>query len=311
MVFTPKFEKFSNDARSYLDTGINDSVTSLVVGDEADFPSDGNFRILIGSELMLVTAVSGSTFTVVREIEGTTAASHSAGDSLRQILTAEALQQHIKDYAPFFGIKPLFNSLTDINGNNLTVSDFTWVNQDDAEAEDSEAGGIVMTIPRTSANASDLRILAKSAPSTPYHAIGIISHSSISYETEATDFAWASIGFRESSSGKLLSLSSVGGFKLIATRYTSPTVAASLVFEQDKYPKSPYMSFIRIGDDGTDLTLDYSNNGIDWTELYSENRGTHFDTAPDQLAFIGNGRWPSTVGSDTDHRAVLIHWSEE
>jgi hypothetical protein len=39
------------------------------------------FRVLVGTEIMIVTNVSGTTFTVTRGAEGTTAASHSSGDA--------------------------------------------------------------------------------------------------------------------------------------------------------------------------------------------------------------------------------------
>ena len=61
-----------------LDGLINSSVTTITVTSSADFPLEGEFRILVESEIMLVTAGWGTTsWTVTRALDGTTAASHA------------------------------------------------------------------------------------------------------------------------------------------------------------------------------------------------------------------------------------------
>src|SRR5438128_3558891 len=65
--------------------------TSLIVASVASFPASGQFRILISDELLLVTAIAGTTFTVTRGIEGTTAAAHADGASIYHTLTAASL----------------------------------------------------------------------------------------------------------------------------------------------------------------------------------------------------------------------------
>lgn len=74
-----------------LSAGINNSVTALTVASASAFPSAGQFRIAIGDELLLVTAVVGTTFTVSRGVEGSTAASHSSGATVFHVLTAAGL----------------------------------------------------------------------------------------------------------------------------------------------------------------------------------------------------------------------------
>lgn len=90
-------EQFSNNASSTLSSGISSGATSLSVASASAFPSSGNFRILIDSEIFLVTAVSGTTFTVTGAQEGTTAASHSSGATVTHIVTAGGLIQAIVD----------------------------------------------------------------------------------------------------------------------------------------------------------------------------------------------------------------------
>lgn len=102
-------EQFSNNASTTLNGAITSGATSLIVTSATGFPSTGNFRILIESEIMLVTNVAGTNFTVTRGIEGTTAVGHANGVSVFQTLTSGALIQGIKDYAPFQ--PPVFGSL--------------------------------------------------------------------------------------------------------------------------------------------------------------------------------------------------------
>lgn len=90
-------EKFANNAITTLNGGINNAVSSLVVTSASLFPSVGQFRIRIDNEIMIVTAVAGTTFTVTRGAEGTSAASHSDGATIRHIVTAGGLSQAIAD----------------------------------------------------------------------------------------------------------------------------------------------------------------------------------------------------------------------
>ena len=84
-------EQFANNAQSTLAADITAISASLVVAVPSLFSTSPQFRIRIDSELMLVTAVSGATFTVTRGIEGTTAAPHSNGATVTQIVTAGAI----------------------------------------------------------------------------------------------------------------------------------------------------------------------------------------------------------------------------
>jgi hypothetical protein len=90
-------EHYANNPVTTLNGSINNSVTSLTVTDASTFPATGYFSIIVGSELMTVTAVSGNTFTVVRSAEGTTAASHASGVNVTQIWTKRSEDQTFLD----------------------------------------------------------------------------------------------------------------------------------------------------------------------------------------------------------------------
>lgn len=90
-------ELFANSASSTLNGAIDNVQTTLVVTSASLFPAAvaglSQFRLLCETELMLVTLVAGTTFTIVRGIEGTTAASHADTTAVYCIVTQGALQQ--------------------------------------------------------------------------------------------------------------------------------------------------------------------------------------------------------------------------
>jgi hypothetical protein len=92
-------ERISNNAASELTASISSGATTCTPLDASKFPSSGNFRITIGAEIMLVTAVAAGVFTITRGVEGTTAAAHAAHAEITHILTAASLAQLISEGA--------------------------------------------------------------------------------------------------------------------------------------------------------------------------------------------------------------------
>lgn len=84
-------EKFANQAYSTLNGTIGAGDGTLVVTSAILFPTTPQFRVKIDNEILLVTGVLGKTFTVSRGEEGTTAASHTTGATIKHVLTAGAL----------------------------------------------------------------------------------------------------------------------------------------------------------------------------------------------------------------------------
>jgi hypothetical protein len=97
-------EKYSNNGQSTLLATIGAGDTTLQVANAAVFPSAGNFRLVIDTEILLASAVAGNTFTVSRGQEGTAAAPHNAGTLVTHVLTAAV--------AGNFAAKPEANTFT-------------------------------------------------------------------------------------------------------------------------------------------------------------------------------------------------------
>lgn len=92
-------EQYTNSAQTTLNGGISSGSTSLVVTSTTNFPTAPQFRIIVDAEIMLVTAVAGTTYTVSRGQEGTTAASHLTGVAVTHVLTQASLSTIIGQFA--------------------------------------------------------------------------------------------------------------------------------------------------------------------------------------------------------------------
>src|SRR4029079_6218397 len=85
-----------------LNGALDNSQTNVVVTSATGFPSTGEFRIVVkfdgahADEIMTVTSVSGTTFTVVRASEPTagvqSAVAHNDGSVVAHVLTAGSLK---------------------------------------------------------------------------------------------------------------------------------------------------------------------------------------------------------------------------
>jgi hypothetical protein len=157
-------EVLQNNTSDTLSAGCTSGDTTITVTTGSSFPATGNFRILVDSEIMVVTARSSNTLTVTRGAEGTSAASHSGGATVTMILTAGALQAYGQDSVPgFAGSRPPFR-LLDASGNVLSSGDFAAINQGSATISDVD-GAILLRKP--SVSGQDFALLARSQPTPP------------------------------------------------------------------------------------------------------------------------------------------------
>jgi hypothetical protein len=165
-------EQFINRWESTLSSGISNTDTTIPVVDGSDLPTEGDWRLLIGSEILLATARSGNNITAVRGQEGTTATSHSSAAEIKAVATAGGLQKFLLDNrGTGFTEESSANSVPlcrclDQNSAILTASSFTWVNQGSATCTDSSDGGLLLTLP----NEANFQFRGKfiSLPTTPY-----------------------------------------------------------------------------------------------------------------------------------------------
>lgn len=297
-----KREQFANNAVDELDGSIDASQTTFDVLDASAFPTDGDFRILVESEIMLVTGVSSETFTVIRGYEGTTGASHSSSATVTLLLTEGAISRLITDSVPwgYLSARPPLGRIVDENDAVIDTSDFSWIYQGNAVAVDRP--GFMHIEDFTGAGNHFIRGLFRNAPATPYSLT--VCLDGVVYPTGA--FPGFGIAFYESGTGKLVTLSvDIQGAETLAVGYwTTVTSNSSTPFSQD-WMRNRGPIWWRISDDGTNLKFESALNGMDWKTLFNPLRGAFLTTGPDQVGFYVN-----RGNNSSDQGAIdILHWS--
>ena len=287
-------EQFVNDASTTMNGTVNATTTSFVVADASVFPTEGDFRLLVDSEVVLVTSVTANTLTVERGVDNTTAATHTNGTTIEAILTAGAIDQYMDDVTAGYSDRPPFRIL-DENGNTLTSANFTWVNQGTATVSDDTWGGITMTT--NTAAGDDMRILKRSAPSGAWKLTAHFLFGPGYNNGGGSSSSYMSLLVRESDTGKLGVIEIRIGGLVRVRRYSSPTSYNS---EQATMDFSGDRAWLQIEDDATNLYFRISADGINWFEVASYARATYMTSlGPDEIGFLAN--------SDSGENLQLYH----
>ena len=296
----PRAEKLLNAATTTLDGAINDSTTSITVTDGSVFPGDGDYRLIIGQEIVLVTSRSTNVLTAVRGVDGTSADSHSDGADVHTLITQEGIDRYAKDFLDPMAIARVPNRLVDINGNTLTKSSFTSLNNGSSIISDDPAGGI--SIAMDAGAAPDARVLYKSAPAAPYT---VTAHVQSGIGSNGSSENANVLGFRESSSGKLSFISYHYGTNTFTQYLTSPTSSAGAPSNSSSQ-NIPFRAdyWLQIEHDGIDLFYRISADGYNWWEQHTEDDAFWFDSAPDQVWWGGDNQG---VNGEFIH---LLAWAE-
>lgn len=268
-------ERNVNSLLLSLDGTINSTQTTINVSGAADLPSDGDFRISTGNEIMKVVARTGNTLTVVRGQEGTSNTSHSNGQNTIVIITKNGFDQMIKDA---FG--PDYLSMEAPHRLSVTSSDFSWVNQGTSSVQDDSWGGI--TIKAQNAGPHSLRCLVLSAPSQPYTLVGRVDIGVNS--KKGTLGSFGGLLLRESSTGKIQTLSPRAINTLSWFAWNSATSYAATISNIDFHISYGYM-WQKFVHDGTDISAYISADGLNWHWIGTISKTARFTTDADQVGF--------------------------
>lgn len=306
----PAKELTKNATETTLNGAINNSVTTVTVTDGSVYPSTGNFRVVVESEIMLVTARSSNNLTVVRGQDGTTAASHADGKKIFQVITADGYDRLAADNIPLWGWSSLLplNLLVDDDGVTvLAATDFTWQNQGSSTKTDED--GTILLIPTTSSG-DNVRILERTAPSAPYSYIA--AFQPLMPVEGSPDYAFFCLGFRESSTGKLTTLAvqadsrSGGRAKQVAVyQWTNATTVTTDLLAKTTITFIGSVVWLKVEDNNTNLIFYISMDGVEWIQIASASRTAHMAGAPNRVFWGCNN---SDNGSETNH-IRLVHWS--
>ena len=312
----PLREQHVNGGSTTLNGAINNSVTSITVTTGSVFPSTGNFRVMVDSEIMICTARSTNTLTVTRGQDGTSAASHSDLATICMVYTSQGFARLMQDNDPLWGYssaKPLSQLFDDDGSTILTASSFTWQNQGGASVTD-ENGTVRMSVPTDAG--TDLRVQERTAPSTPYTYIAAMSFGIFATDSGCTPSF--GMGFRETSSGKAIFIhcfvnnTSPGWpMKVAVTRYSSLTAFSA----DSRGPKglmllgSDGIVWFKIENDGTNLKYYISGDGWTWIQVFSEGKAAYFSSGPDRVFWFGSNK-DNSASPATAATVRLHHWSK-
>lgn len=290
-------------------TQLTTNGTTLYVSQAA--PIASGFRILIDSELMQVTAGgTTTTWTVIRNIEGTTLTSHSTGTPIVVVLTAGALAAilpvnsvGVHAALPVSGMKkgdtyhctdsPYTYIYTGtywqayVFGYAVTepvLSDFTQVKVD-LSTFDSSHGGIMWSVNASSGYDYQVISTTNSLIGAGAYYVdaafivdiggsnGKISTHIAAGTTTGSAFARSAYGWESSN------------FQWVRSRCNSPTSWESNAGLVQLTTNAPLM-WLRVYDDGTTNRYFYSSTtGYTWIQRYSESRTSLFSPTAAGISF--------------------------
>lgn len=120
----------STAVRTTLSGAINSSVTSISVASVSGFPGSFPYTLIIDQdqvteEIVTVTAASGTTLTVTRGADGTSAVAHDAGAAVNHGVSARDFDEpnaHVNDTTTDVHPQYVRNSLVDAKGDLITAT---------------------------------------------------------------------------------------------------------------------------------------------------------------------------------------------
>jgi hypothetical protein len=321
-------EQYVNNPGSTLASAITSTTaTTLSVTSATGYPTSGNFRILIDTELMLVTGVSGTTFTVTRGIESTTAATHLVMATVNAIITAGSLDAMRVNESSFGAFSSLPTSGKSGDRYKQTDGPYEWIYQ--SGAWQAFYNGFPATLPpstgwtgenlgslgsvsftngngylvgNSSSGSSFLSMAYMTAPTAPYtvtcrfkQELGIIN--SLVNSGGLGVLASLALGFRDSG-GKYVGLfldnfNAGSGFSAHITPWASVTSPGSDYedFTALAFAYQFYEAnfFYRLTNDGTNIKISISLDGQNFYVIYTAPITTYLSDA-DNIAWgmLGN-----------------------
>lgn len=319
-------EQLANNAITTLNGGITATATSLTVTSATLFPTSPQFRILVDSELMLVTGVAGNVFTVTRGIESTVQTSHNSGANVAVVYTVGAIQQFRADTVQVgaFASRPAAGNAGRIyrttDGNIMFVdtgsswspfgpvvplttppaaSNFTLIQTGGNGTIVDDAGGLFFSALSRNTGGEDSIFAAQNNPGGTGAAytltVGFI-HTPGGKAGAGGFFSFHldGIGLYNSGTTQIRNMTvyttSAGDFRFQLAGKTGLTVNGSTSFDVGAYSlASGPMLWMRVQDDGTtNRTWSISSDGRHFKPVTVEARTTGFTSQPDKIGLYIN-----------------------
>jgi len=327
-------EKFANNAATTLSAAVTSvSATSCDVTDASAFPASGNFRVKIDNEILVVTGVSGSTFTVTRGAEGTTAATHASGADVIHLFTKGGLEARVANrflsdtYAnkPAAGVKGRLFLPTD--GLLLEYDDgsawhqygpfrrlkappqtgWSWVNQGSATAT-FNGGALVLEDPVLDSNSPELRLYVRSVMAGVTSVVAAFAyHGAASMNGPKAGICTRTVGGTDDGNfqtfGMRLWQTSSYPF-LESVHYTSPTTTETTPSYDNRVLWPVFRVYwVKFSWEGNYKRWYVSKDGVNWLK-WAEDTYTQSNT-PSQV-----GIFIDPLSNNNKISLSLLHWEE-
>lgn len=293
-------EQLLNAATTTVNEALDASETIITVTDGSVFPADGDYRLIIDSEVVLVTSRVTNDLTVVRGLDGTLAVTHSNGVVIDTIVTASSFDQFLNDCSAGGLFRPA-RRLMDKDGVILTKSDFSTIGMGSTVITDEADGTITLFIDQSTGG---FKIMLRSIPSTPFKVRAKLElGAGANWRTAGTIIGLVA---RESSTGKFVNVYYEYGENCQPAKYNSETSFNSF-YVSSKLTEAdcPYV-WLEMEDNGTTIFFRYSSDGVNFFELHSVSRTDFLAGGPNQFG------WHVSAGggNSQDHAHRLASWEE-
>lgn len=274
------------NSESILGSG-NISITAGI----SEAPIDGNTYGRKDGAWAQVSVSGGGGANITIDTYANRPASPSDGDIF---LPTNSLYAQVYDTSAWKSWGPVWKMTPFVSG------DFSWLNNGSSTCTITTTNGFTyMTVP---AGSTKIRALIKSK-STPYTVtVGFIPHI----------YSTASIGLLlyDSVTGKCVEFYFTNTGTCGISKWTAPDGSSDGTYSLTSGVYNPIsllcnslVVWMRIADDGTDLTFSISYNGINWIEVYSVSRTDYCE--PDSIGFYIN-----TNSSTYNQHASILSWEE-
>lgn len=278
-------ETVVNKKNLTLNGSLNDTATTLTLNSVTGLPTDQTIRFRIDSEILRCTNISGNTCTVVRAQDGTTNASHNDASVVEVVLTPKGFENLLlqNSYQGCFTqegtpIAVPDNRIVDQDGNILTSSNFTWLNQGTATVTDSSRGGFYIKTQNEAA--WNLRGLLLPVPATPYSVFTKLRFGP-GYGLGLFGSAFL-VGWYQSGTGEIEGLGFRAHESVAFWQFTNTTTFSAVVDSANSGFGMDDTMWVRFSDSGTTQSIRCSRDGNNWSNTGSafwEKGSTAFLTA--------------------------------
>ena len=306
-------ERLVNDFETTLTATCTIGSSTLQIADASGLPTEGDFRVVVNSEIMGVTARNGNVLSVTRAEENTLAVEHAEGSIVQAVVTVDSLEALRVDRDPMWVDNPTYQKYLrghDQSGGEIDQSDFTGVNLGSRGTLVNGVGGSMVATIEDDNPTNRKHIWYLNAPSTPYKVTlgfyGCWRHSG------GAVYPQAGIVVADSTSGDRnlswqIILDEGDGRVTQVSHFTDPTTFSATPFNINPTQLGPVW-WLQFYDDNTDHRFSFSYDGLHWVEAYSQSRTAWLTNAGNKVGFFFDA---SSNNTGAQQKVIIRHFSLE